>query len=180
MFKKLFFSILVCTFILSSFNGVLSVSADSGSSTIPKETALQKYMYSTYAPKSQTTYKKMSTVSISTSKVEKDGKSLEVFGTDVMAGSTVAAGLLGAAKVNPLVLTGVSLVGTVGGGTYFIGKSMQANYSNFKKGTIIKHEVNFKWTNAARFEYSVKINSWAEYKGTKITAVKTSYFNKSL
>ena len=163
--------------------GTSTASAASGASALPPEpTAFEKYMYSTYAPASQTTYKLMTTVTQSVDNVKKDGEDLILFGNDVVMGATAMAAIVTASKI-PLkshILTGITVVGGIGAGTCFLGRSMIGSVSDFKSGTKIKHEVHFKWTDPKKFEYSVQIKTWSEYKGTIISAVKTSYFNKSL
>jgi hypothetical protein len=175
--KKISKILLSCSLILLLFSGGLTTYADSGASTLPKQTALEKYYYSTYAPKTQTTYKKFETATVKVSTVKKQSKSLEVAGNRMMAGGAVLTAL--ALKVPPLAVPATLVAGT-GGTVYFIGDYGKVKYDKFKSGAVIKHVTYFKWTNAKKFEYSVKIQSWVEYKGKKVSKVKTSYFNKSL
>ena len=176
--KKISKILLSCSLILLLFSVSSTAYADSGASALPpKQTALEKYYYSKYAPKTQTEYKKFETVTMKVSTVKKQSKSLEVTGTRIMAGGAILGAI--ATKVPPLAVP-AAVVGGTGGTIYFIGHLGKVKYDKFKSDAVIKHITYFKWTNAKKFEYSVKIESWVEYKGEKVSKVKTSYFNKSL
>lgn len=179
MFKKTIVSLLSVCMILTALSiGGSIASADSGYSALPKLTPMQEYMYSTFAPASQTSYKKMTTVTKNVNKIIKEGKQLKVIGNNTALAAGGISGLITKTKLgHPIVLTGVNLVGSIGAGTFFLGNAVVGNYSKFKSGSKVVHAIYFKWKNPKTFEYSVKMESWVEYKGKKISKVNTSYFN---
>lgn len=179
MFKKTIASLLSVCMILTALSiGSSNASADSGYSALPKLTPMQEYMYSTFAPASQTSYKKMITVTKDVDTIIKEGNQLKAIGNDTALAAGGISGIISRTKLgHPIVITGVGLVGSIGAGTYFLGSTTIGSYSKFKSGSKVVHAVYFKWTNPKTFEYSVKMESWVEYQGKKISEVKTSYFN---
>ena len=182
MFKKLLKLSLTSTLLL----GLISPSiahADSGASAMPPEdTELQKYYYKTYAPKTQTTYKKMTTVTQKVGDIRKEGETLIVGGTDIMAGGG-ALSTLAATKKKSLRILGkyVGATSTVGGAViYFTGRAQSTSYSKFKKKAKVVNVVYFKWTDPKKCEYSAKIVTFVKYKGKRVSKKQTFYYNKSL
>lgn len=170
------FSIILSTLLGSS----IYTSADSGASALPsKDSALHQYYYKLYAPKTQTTFKKLSTATQAISSIKQQNKKLIFYGS-VISGGGAFAGLFQTVKNAPYVGTGVRIVSGVGGAMYLVGTYGQVKYDSFKKGSQVKHQLYFKWTNAAKLEYQVKIESWVEYKGKKVSSVKTRYFSKTI
>ena len=179
--KKLLKFSLVFSLVLSMLFGTsIITSADSGASALPKkESSLHQYYYKLYAPKTQTTYKKFSAATQPISVIKKQNSDLIFYG-GMITGGGAFAGLLQTAKNTPYVGAGVRIVSGVGGGMILAGSFGQLKYDKFKKGSQVKHVTYFKWTNAARLEYQVKVKSWVEYKEKKVSKVKTSYFSKKL
>lgn len=136
-------------------------------SNVPEDSAMAKYIYKTYAPKSQTSYKTFATYTNDVKSIKDEGDRLVVQGSDIMAGAVVGGGL--AYKI-PII--GVS-IGIIGGTEYFMGRGLQVRYSDFKDDAKVKTKVSFKWTDAEQFEYKVKIESWVEYNGKKVSGCKT-------
>lgn len=169
------------TLILSLFLGSSSIAnADSGSSALPaQDSALHQSYYRLYAPKSQTTYKLFSTASQPVDKIIAEANNIRLVGGIVTGGGALANIVKGMANV-PYVGTGVRVATGLGGAMVIVGNSTIMSYDNFKKGSIVKHNIYFKWTNAARLEYSTRVDSWVEYQGKPVTAVKTSYYSKTL
>lgn len=152
--------------------------ADSGLSAMPpKDSALHQSYYKMYAPKTQTTYKQFAIVDRKVDDVIKESDQLMVYGSDLTNASAVVAPFV--AK-NPIALKGVAVTSAVGGAVYFAGRFGKASMAQFKSGSIIKHKVYFKWTNPDKLEYAIKVETWVEYKGTKVSDVKTSEYRKTL
>lgn len=153
-------------------------SADSGPSALPpKDPALHQSYYKMYAPKTQTTYKQFAIVDRKVDDIIKDSEKLMVHGTDLSNASAVVAPFV---ANKPIGLKGVMMTAAVGGVVYFTGRFGKASMAQFKSGSIIKHKVYFKWTNPNKLEYAVKVETWVEYKGTKVSDVKTSEYKKVL
>jgi hypothetical protein len=172
---------LVFSLILSIFLGSSNIAkADSGVSALPgKDSPLHEYYYKLYAPKSQTTFKAFSTASQPVSKILKESNELIIYGGILTGGGALAAPIKSIEKV-PYVGLGIKYVAAVGGAMSIVGGVSYLSFNDFKKGSVVKHKTYFKWTNTARLEYAVKIESWVEYKGLKVTGVKTTNFSKSL
>ncbi|MGX8237406.1 hypothetical protein [Exiguobacterium undae] len=172
-------SSLICSVILSS---VLSfshtASADSGESTLPKKDP-NSYYYKLYAPKSQTSYKQFSTAIQKVSDIKKDNSKLLMYGGIVSGGGAFGSSIKAIENV-PYVGTAVRVATGTGGVMTVVGGFGQIKYSKFKKDSLVMHKTYFKWTNAARLEYDVKIKSWVQYKGKRITKVETRTFSKIL
>nr|WP_288731369.1 hypothetical protein [uncultured Anaerobutyricum sp.] len=149
---------------------VMSVYADSGYSAMPEKDYWKEYVYKTIAPKNQTTYKKMGKTNVQDiSSIKKQHKSIKVFFDKVGSASTLTgvAGL--ALKKTPIVGTVATLTG---GGAWLIstaeGKFIEKKLSTIKKNTKYKNAVYFKWTDAKKLKYSVKIVFWMTYKGKTV------------
>lgn len=157
-------------------------SADSGSSALPpKDPALHQSYYKMYAPKTQTTYKQFGVVNRKVDDIIKDANNLQAVGGNLMAASTIASGFLATSQLkNPYLLTGASLVGAAGGVLHITGAFGKTSLESFKSGSVIKNVIYFKWTNPNKLEYAVKIESWVEFKGVKVSKVRTFEYKKTL
>lgn len=72
----------------------------------------------------------------------------------------------------------VGAVTFVGGkAVYKIAKDEYKTLSKFTKNTKLKTTVSFKWTDAKKLKYSVKISEYFTYKGKKVSSYKTKYIN---
>lgn len=152
--------------------------ADSGASAMPpKPSEMHQMFYKMYAPRTQTTYKQLTVVTRKVDDIRKDGDKLQAWGGNIMAGGTAAGIFL---PKNPLVLKGVSIVSGAGGIMHLIGSFGKTSMEKFKSGSVIKSVVYFKWTNPDKLEHSVKIESWVEYKGVKVSNVSTHEYHKTL
>lgn len=152
--------------------------ADSGYSAMPKkDPELHQQFYKMYAPKTQKTYKQLAVVTRKVDDIRKDGDKLMAWGNRIMAGS--GAAMLFVPK-NPVTVTGISMLGGVGGVIYLVGDFGKTSVENFKSGAVIKTVVYFKWTNPDKLEYAVKTESWVEYKGVKVSKVTTNEYKKTL
>lgn len=172
---------LISTLVLSLLLGSANIAnADSGSSALPsKDSALHESYYRLYAPKTQTTFKEFATASQPVANVLKQNNDILLIGGAVTGGGALANIVKGLEKV-PYVGTGVRVATGLGGGLVLVGTYGIMSYDDFKKGSIVKHKIYFKWSNAARLEYDVKVESWVEYKGTKVTSLKTTNYSKTL
>lgn len=151
--------------------------ADSGYSALPPpEPALNQKFYQMYAPKTQTTFKKFREVTQSVDSIVKQNNDLVFYGGNIMAASAIAAPV--ASKV-PYASTGVAIVGGVGGAMQLVGSFGKASYENFKKGSIVRYVVYFKWTNPDKLEYAILNQSWVEYKGVRVSEIRTSSYSKT-
>lgn len=159
-----------------------AVSADSGVSALPsKDSALHQYYYKKYAPKKQTTYKHFQTVTKKVSDIKKENNQMIALGNDLVMGGTFGGILSGKKKFKLLKFSTLSaaLVGT-GVVVYAGGRASQIKYNKIEDGAVVKSKIYFKWTNASKLEYSVKIVSHVEYKRKVISKKNTYVFNKSL
>lgn len=155
--------------------------ADSGYSALPpQDSAMHQRYYQMYAPKTQTTFKQFGVVTRNVDSIMKQNESLLFYGGNIMAGSTIATALAAPTAKNPYVSAGIAIVGGVGGAMYLMGSFGKASYENFKKGSVLKTVVYFKWTNAARLEYATMTQSWVEYNGIRVSEVKTGQYSKTL
>lgn len=168
--------------ILSIFLASTGVAnADSGASALPpKDSALKTYYYNLYAPKTQTTYKLLSTPTQPVDRIMQDANNFMIYGGALMGAGTVGTNLVKGLEGMPYAGVGVRAVNTTGGAMLLIGTAQYATYSQFKQGSIVKNNVYFKWTNPDALEYSVKVDSWVEYQGQKVSNVKTTTYNKTL
>lgn len=130
-----------------------------------------------YAPKTQTTYKQFAIVDRKVDDVIKESDQLMVYGNDLTNASAVVAPFV---SKNPIALKGVAMTAAAGGAVYFTGRFGKASMAQFKSGSIIKHRVYFKWTNPDKLEYSVKIETWVEYQGNRVSDIKVSEYRKIL
>lgn len=154
--------------------------ADSGTSTLPpKDSALQTYYYNLYAPKTQTTFKQFQVVTQTVDSITKQNDKIMIFGGRVVNGGGVVAGI-GVVAKNPLIMEGGALISGVGGALALVGDFGKASVAEFKQDAIVKNVVYFKWTNPDRLEYAIKVDSWVEYKGARVSAITTSQYTKSL
>lgn len=171
----------VIPFVLSAALGIFNIAnADSGTSALPpKDPAYKTYMYNLYAPKTQTSFKLLDTVQQPVSKVMQDSNNLIIYGGALMAGGTTATNFVKGLENTPYIGVGVRAVNTTGGAMVLIGTAQYATYQRFQQGSIIKYNVYFRWTNPEKLEYAVKIDSWVEYNGAKVSAVKTSTYTKT-
>lgn len=175
--KTSFISSLILSLLLGSAN---IANADSGNSALPsQDSPLHQSYYKTYAPKSQTTFKEFATASQPVDKIMKDANDIRLVGGILTGGGALANVVKGIANV-PYVGTGVKAATGLGGAMVIVGNSTIMSFDNFKQGSIVKHKIYFKWTNAARLEYAVRVDSWVEYKGKPVTSVKTSNYSKTL
>lgn len=166
--KKLISSVLAFSLIFSMSTPAF---ADSGKSALPNN---NHYLYKTFAPRTQTSFKVFSQHQKSVGDIRKEGDQLVMIGTELMTGGGIASGVSGLA--NKITLGKISNVTIVSGGVlYYVGKGMKISVKNLAAGAVSKQKVYFRWTNPDAFEYQVKIESWVEYKGTKLTNVKTTY-----
>ncbi len=166
---------------LASVGFTSSVFADSGYSALPpKDSKFHQWAYKTYAPKTQTSYKHFRTVTKKVSDIKKESGQMVAFGNDLVMGS-VLTGFGGKKKLKLLKFSTLTkvLAGT-GAVIYAGGRASQIAYSKVESGAVLKSKIYFKWTNAQRLEYSVKVVSHIEYKGKVISEKKTYYYNKSL
>ena len=169
----------------STFTGVgtftSSVSADSGYSALPpKDSKLHQWAYKTYAPKTQTSYKYFQIMTKKVSNIKKENSEMIAIGNDLVMGS-VLTGLAGKKKFKLLkASTLTKLLSGTGAVLYFAGRASEIKYSKIKSGAVVKSKMYFKWTNAQRLEYSVKVVSHIEYKRKVISKKNTYYFSKSL
>lgn len=148
--------------------------ADSGYSALPpKETAFKQYLYDTYAPKTQTTFKEFETVTQPVDKILQDNKKLMLYGGLLTGGSTFANAIKPTANI-PYVGVGVRIAQAGGSAVAIVGALGTIPYMDFKSGSIVKHKVYFRWTNPQLFEYAVRTDSWVEYRGTRVSEVKSS------
>lgn len=172
---------LVIPFVLFTAFGVSNIAnADSGTSALPpKDPAYKTYMYNLYAPKTQTYFKLLDTVQQPVSKVMQDSNSFIIYGGALTGGGTAATNLVKGLENTPYVGAGVRAVNTAGGVMLLIGTAQYASYQQFQQGSIIKYNVYFRWTDPERLEYAVKIDSWVEYNGTKVSAIRTSTYTKT-
>lgn len=179
--NKIFKLSLVFTLVLAMFLGSTNfASADSGNSALPpKDSPLHEKYYKMYAPKTQTTFKLFSTSTQPVDKIVKESSNLMLYGGALAAGGTFAGVIKPIEKI-PYVGLGIRVATGTGSAMVIVGTFGQVKYGDFKSGSIVKHKTYFKWTNAARLEYAVKVESWVEYKGTKVSPVKTTNFSKSL
>lgn len=179
--SKILKSSLVFSLILTMFIGSSNfASADSGESALPpKDSALHEYYYKLYAPKKQKTYKQIETATQPVSQILKENSDLTLYGGALVAGGTLSAQFKAIENL-PYVGVGIKVANGVGSAMILTGTFGTVKYRDFVDGSEVKHKLYFKWTNTAKLEYDVKIESWVEYKGKKVSKVKTSYFSKSL
>lgn len=153
--------------------------ADSGNSALPpKDPAYKTRMYNLYAPKTQTTFKQFQVITQTVDSVTKQNDQIMVFGGRVVNASAVALAVGTAAK-NPMIITGATLVGGAGGALALIGDFGKVSVAQFKQDAIVKNVVYFKWTNPETLEYAIKVDSWVEYKGARVSQISTSQYTKS-
>lgn len=144
-----------------------TVLADSGYSTMPKETPAQKYCYTYIAPKTQTTYKKIYSKTTSVKSIIKTGNQIKATAGTV----TLSMGALG--NLTPIPPVQV-IAKTVSGSASFVtlyAKQEVDTLSKFKKNTKYVTNVYFKWTDAQTLKYSVKIQSYYTYNGKRVSAI---------
>ncbi|KTR25947.1 hypothetical protein RSA11_12895 [Exiguobacterium indicum] len=178
--KTLKSGLILPTVLTVSLGAPSFASADSGSSTLPtKDSGLHAMYYKMYAPKSQTKYKQFSVAIQKVNKINKDNNKLILYGGLVAGGGNLVT-QVNSIKNMPYVGTALKAVTSGGTAMALVGTYGKMTYSKFKKDSLIMHKTYFKWTNASRLEYSVKIESWATYKGKPVSKVKVSTFSKSL
>lgn len=149
--------------------------ADSGSSALPQDSPMAKYIYSNFAPKTQTSYKMFgSRHETSVSEIRESGNKLVVLGSDLSVGGGVIA-----IASKKYTLPG-KIVLVSGAAVYAWGRVIQISVEDIENNAVRINEVYFKWTDAEQFEYSIKVNSWYECNGEKISGVTTTYNNGDL
>lgn len=102
-----------------------------------------------------------------------------IYGGILAGGGTFAALFKSLEKV-PYVGIGIKTITGTGSAMVVVGSFGTLKYRDFQDDAIVKHVSYFKWTNAKRLEYSVKIESYVEYKGTRISEKEITYFEKTL
>ena len=162
--------------LLSSIN---IANADSGTSALPpKDPAYKTRMYNLYAPKTQTNFKQFQVVTQTVDSITKQNDKVMVFGGRVVNGAAVVAGI-GIVSKNPMIVEGATLVAAAGGALALVGDFGKASVEQFKQDAIVKDVVYFKWTNPDNLEYAIKVDSWVEYKGARVSSITTSQYTKS-
>lgn len=171
----------ISSLMLSVLLGSSSIAnADSGSSALPaKDSALHQSYYRTYAPKTQTTFKEFATATQPVDKIIADANDIRLVG-GILTGGGVLANVVKTTASTPFLGTGVRVAAGLGGGMVIVGNSTIMAFDNFKKGSIVKNKIYFRWTNPERLEYATKVESWVEYQGKPVTAVRTSTYSKTL
>lgn len=152
------------------------VYADSGKSayTTVDENHWNKYVYSVIAPKNQTSYKKIYNTSVTVKEIKRQHKGIR---TDMgkIGNTCTILGVIG------LKYSIVGVVATVtSAGTFVIScgdkKYIEKSLSGLKKNTKIHNTVYFKWTNANKLKYSVKMTTYMTYKGKTIKNSKKTVY----
>lgn len=171
MKKKVLLLMLVCILVL--FGGE-KVFADSGYSAMPSKNYWAEYVYSTIAPKSQTSYKKMYSQKKAVRNLIKEHKQIQA---KCSSWSEAAAAVGGISFKIPVVAQIAAISAT---GAYVVKtadhKFIEKKLETLKRSTKLCSAVYFKWINAKKLEYKIKIVFYAEYKGKVIkNTKKTSY-----
>lgn len=155
--------------------------ADSGASAMPpKDSALHQSYYKMYAPKNQKTFKEFATVTQAVETIKKQNEDFIFYGGMLMGGGTLASSLVKASSMHPMTAVGIRVVNGVGATMVLIGSFGQISFKDLQKGSVIKYKVYFRWSNPEKLEYDTKIESWVEYKGKRISQVRTSQYSKRL
>ena len=132
-----------------------------------------------YAPKTQTKFKEFAIVAQSVESVRKQNNDLILYGGLIMAAGT-ASTMVKAVEKTPYVGQGIRYATGVGGIVYIIGTIGNIKLQDFQDDALIKHKIYFKWDNPEKLEYSVKIESWVEYKGKIVSKKNTYSYSKTL
>lgn len=168
---------IVTSMLLGSIN---IANADSGASALPpKDPAYKTQIYKLYAPKTQTTFKQFQVVTQTVDSITKQNDKIMVFGGRVVNGAAVV-GAVGVVAKNPIVIEGAVFVSGVGGAISLVGDFGKASVAQFKQDAIVKNVVYFKWTNPDTLEYAIKVDSWVEYKGARVSRITTSQYTRSV
>lgn len=153
MMKKKVVSLMLACILVAFCGG--NAFADSGYSAMPSKNYWTKYVYSTIASKSQTRYKKMYSQKKTVKQLIKEHKQIQAkcssWSEAVAAIGGISFKVPVVAQVAAISAAGTYIVKTVN--YKFIVKKLET----LKKGTKLCSAVYFKWTNAKKLEYKIKI-----------------------
>ena len=165
--KKILYVLLCLIFTLSA---TASVFADSGSSTLPKLTPRQEYCYKYIAPASQTSFKPFYKTSDAVEDLKVERKQIKAICTRAgMASGIISAAPISIAQVVGKVIAGAS--GTV----YCIADKEYNTLAKAKKDVLVETKVSFRWTDAEKLKYQIKIETYFTHKGKRVGNIKTTY-----